>query len=132
MIPRTDTFTYLDIVKSLESLDPGRVWKERTIHCHLSKLREKGVIRRLKRATQSSYTVYVRAEVPVMIQPLDDMPLREVIRSVLTRPMTAGEIMVAVTEAGYRSVMAPRKLQMHVGAVLRKGGFTKVGERWAA
>jgi len=63
VIPRETTFTDLNIIASLEALDTGRSWKERTIHSHLSELMKRGVIRRLKRATNVSYKVYVRAGV---------------------------------------------------------------------
>lgn len=132
LIPRETTFTYLDIKTGPEALDPGRIWKERTIHAHLSKLREKGMIRRLKRATQSSFTIYVRAEVLVKLNPLDDMTLAEVVAQVLTKPMTTAEVMVAAIEFGYRSTMPPRRLQKYVGVVLRRGEFRRDGEKWTA
>jgi hypothetical protein len=130
VMPKTGTFTYLDIKASLESLDPGRVWKERTIHGHLSKLRMRGIIRRLKRSTSTGYAVYTKAEHPVKVQPLDDMSLAQCIRTVLREPMTATEIMVAVTELGFRSTMSPRPLLRYIGALLRKGNFKKSCNKW--
>src|SRR5688572_1575424 len=43
VIPREDSFTVGYILAGLEALDPGRVWRKRSIDSHLSRLREKGI-----------------------------------------------------------------------------------------
>ncbi len=51
VIPNDRPFTTLDVLTSLEALDPRRVWRKRSIDNHFSRLRDKGLIRRIKRAT---------------------------------------------------------------------------------
>ena len=44
VIPRDRTFTTVDIMTALESLDPGRVCRKRSIDNHLSRLRDRGSV----------------------------------------------------------------------------------------
>lgn len=132
VIPRMDTFTTADIMASLEALDGGRVWRKRSIDSHISRLRERGLVKRIKRATIREPAVYVRSEITVKVAPLDDMTLVQVIRQVLTRPMSTTEVVVAVVEAGYQSTMRKGNLRNHVARTLAKGGFGRDGAKWVA
>lgn len=130
VIPRADTFTTVDIMASLEALDPGRVWRPSSLHNHIARLRDKGLVKRLKRATIHEPAVYARVDVPAQVVPLSDATLSEVIRSVLVRPMTATEVAVAVLEAGYSSTMTRKNLRNHIARVLKRTGFKCEGGKW--
>jgi hypothetical protein len=133
VIPRESEFTTADIMAGLEALDPRRSWRKRSIDNHISRLRERGLIKRLKRATVHEPAVYARAEAPVKAAPLDDMTLLQVIGKVLAvRPMTTTEVVVAVLEAGYQTTMAKTALRNHVTRQLGRGGFKQEDGRWVA
>ena len=114
VIPRENTFTTVEILAALEALDPGRIWNRRTIDNHISKLRAYGLVRRLKRANLQERAIYVRSDSENHGGPLGDKTLIEVIGMILTRPMNPTEIVVAVREAGYRSLMTGKMLRNHV------------------
>lgn len=132
VIPRDATFTTADIMAALEALDPRRAWRKRSIDNHFSRLRERGLIRRIKRATIHEPAVYVRPEAPVAAAPLEDMTLLQVIGKVLVRPMTTTEVCVAVLEAGYQTAMAKTALRNHVTRQLSRGEFKSEGGKWIA
>lgn len=122
VIPREDPFTVADIVTRLEAADPTRDWRRRSIDNQISRLRKRGILKRIKRATIHEAAQYVRAEVPVKVAPLDDMTLMEVIGKVLTKPMTTTEVMVAALEAGWQTTMKKRTyLRNHVTTLLGRG-----------
>jgi hypothetical protein len=129
---RDEPFTTADILASLEALDPGRVWRRRSVDSHISRLRERGLVRRIKRATTRERASYARVGVPVTESPFGDMTLAQVIRAVLTCPMTATELTVRMLEAGYETTMGKKALRDAVGVELRKGGFSNQGGKWAA
>jgi hypothetical protein len=132
VIPREAPFTTVDLMAALEALDPRRSWRKRSLDNHLSRLRERGLIKRLKRATVHEPAVYAREDAPVKAAPLDDLTLLQVIGRVLTRPMTVTEVAVAVLEAGYQTRMSKSNLRVHVGKTLSRGGFKCEGGRWVA
>jgi len=53
----------------------------------------------------------------------------DVLQTVITRPMTQTEVVVAVLELGYRSTMSKVNLGIHVGRELQRGPFEKNGEK---
>lgn len=122
-IPSDRPFTVADIHTALEARDPGRVWRKRSIDNHLSRLRAKGLVRRLQKSKGPMPAQYVRAGVTVQEGPFGDMTLRQVIAAVLTHPMTQTEIVVRMLEAGYETTMKRGALRNAVGTELRKGGF---------
>ncbi len=130
VIPSDRPFSTADIMAGLEALDPGRVWRKRAIDSHISRLRERGLVKRLKRATAREPAVYSRADLPVKVVPLGDKTLQEVIRGVVTRPMTVTEVAVAVKESGYKSEMSNGNLRSHVRRLLVQGGFRQEGGKW--
>jgi len=130
VIPRDAEFTTGYIMAGLEALDPRRTWRKRSIDNHISRLRERGLIKRLKRATIHEPAVYARVDAPVKAAPLDDMTLLQVIGKVLVRPMTTTEVVVAVLEAGYQTTMAKTALRNHVTRQLGRGGFRCEGGKW--
>ena len=58
------------------------------------------------------------------------MTLPEVMRAVLTEPMTQAELAVTDAQAGFDSTMDNRMLRNVVGEELRLGGFRKEGAKW--
>jgi len=46
VLPSDRPFTTVDVMTALEALDPGRVWRKRSVDSHISRLRERGVMRR--------------------------------------------------------------------------------------
>ena len=130
VIPRDRPFTTQDVMSGLEALDPGRVWRMHSVISHVTRLRERGLLTRIKRATKREHAVYTRVENPAKVVPLDDMTLLEVIRYVLTRPMSVTEVAVACLEAGYQTEMSNGNLRTHVKRLLCREGFRQEGGKW--
>ncbi len=61
----------------------------------------------------------------------DDKPLAKMIAEIVTRPMAATEITVAVPEAGYQTAVSKASLCSRIAWILRRDGFVRDGERWA-
>jgi hypothetical protein len=129
VIPSDRTFTTVDVMTALEALDPGRVWRKRSVDNHLSRLRERGLVRRIKKSRTNEPAVYARVGVQVAPLPFQDLTLGQVIKAVLVRPMTATELVVAMLEAGYETSMTPNALRNAVGVELRKA-FKRDGAKW--
>jgi len=115
---------------SLEALDGGRVWRKRSVDSHISRLRDRGLVRRLKKSKNTTPAVYVRTGVTVPTIPFEDMTLPEVIRAVLTRPMNQTELVVAMLEQGYETTMTRNTLRDAVGVELREGAVKGEGGKW--
>lgn len=132
VIPTDREFTTVDILTGLEALDPGRVWRKRSVDSHISRLRERGLVRRLRKAHGTEPALYARLGVQVAPRPFEDMTMREVIRTVLAdKPLTQTELVVAMLEAGYETTMTPQALRNAVGVELRKDGeFRKTDGKW--
>jgi hypothetical protein len=131
VIPRDESFTSVTVMASLEALEPGRVWRKASIDGHITRLRQLGIIRRIRRAKGPEPALYVRegAEVPAM--PFEDMTLPEVIQTVLTRPMTTAEVTVRLIEAGYDTRMPKKRLYNAVRIELGRGPFQRDGDgKW--
>jgi len=62
--------------------------------------------------------------------PFEDMTLPEVIRAVLTRPMTQTELVVTMLAQGYETTMTRNALRDAVGMELRKGAVKGDGGKW--
>jgi hypothetical protein len=134
VMPRSEPFTSTEIIASLEALDSSRVWHKWTVDNHITKLRAKGIVRRLRRHKGNERALYVRVGAEVDRLPFEDMTLPEVIRAVLTEPMNQTELAVPILERGYRTTMANRTFRNVVGEVLRtKGsGFKRdAAGRWS-
>lgn len=134
VIPSDRPFTTVDIMTALAALDPSRDWRKRSVDGHLSRLRERGLVTRLKKSKNTQPAVYIRTGVPVDPLPFPDMTLAEVVAATLaTRPMTQTEIVVSILEAGYETTMEPKALRNAVGTELRKGERFRVdGGKWMA
>ena len=133
VIPRTEPFTSTEILAALEALDSSRVWHKWTVDNHITKLRAKGIIRRISRHKGHQRALYVRADANVPAMPFENMTLPEVIRAILTEPMTQTELVVRMREAGFDSTMDNRVLRNVVGEELRTPGnwFQRVdGGKW--
>lgn len=131
VIPRDEPFTATDVMHSLEALDPRRVWRLASVCRHITKLRELGLVRRVKKAKVNEPAAYVRCEGPV--EPAGrDKSLRQVIVETVSRPMRIAEVVMAVAEAGYNSTMKAEHLRTHVIRELKSAGFRLGGGKWGA
>jgi hypothetical protein len=135
VLPTDRTFTTVDVLAALEALDPKRDWRMRSINSHISRLRARGIVRRVKRSQNTQPAVYARVGVDVEPLPFEDMTLPEVVAKVLgdRQPMRQTDLVVAMLEAGYQTTMTPKRLRDAVGVVLRKGRerFRQRGGKWS-
>jgi hypothetical protein len=131
VLPRSEPFTAPEILAALEALDGSRVWIKKTIDGYLTKLRAKGIIRRMRRHKGNEPAVYVRVGAEVDKLPFEDMTLPEVMQAVLTEPMRPTELAVRIREAGYHTTMTDRVFRNAVSEELRRGAFVKEGAKWA-
>ncbi len=126
-------FTVVDILAALESLDPIRVWRRHAVNNHLSRMLDRGQIRRTRRSCgRADPAIYARVEVDAPKRPFFNMSLVHAIAAVRgNRTLNATELTVAIIEAGYETRMSRRTLRDAVGAVMRKvGRFRKDADRW--
>lgn len=65
VIPSDRAFTTVDVMTGLEALDSGRTWRKRSVDNHISRMRSKGLIRRLKKARNNGPALYARLGVEV-------------------------------------------------------------------
>ena len=131
VIPDDRTFSTADIMAGLEALDPGKVWRKRSVDNHISRLRDRGLVRRVRKSKGTEPAVYARMGVSTEPLPFEDMTLPEVIVAVLgDGAMTQTELAVAMLEAGYETTMGRKQLRDAVGVELRKGEFRKDGGKW--
>lgn len=133
VIPTDREFTTTDIMTALEALDSGRIWRMNSIINHLSRLRQRGLVRRVRKAHKTEPAVYARLGVQTEPRPFQDMTLPQVIKATLAAgPMNTTEITVAIREVGYDTTMTPQALRNAVGVELRKDAeFVKTDGKWA-
>jgi competence protein ComEC len=129
-MPKDRPFTIPDILDGLELLDPARVWRRDSVTCHMTNLRKRGLITRIKRAKTGTPAVYVLRGVKPPADPFRDMTLLDAIRTVLKRPMTAMEIAIALKEAGYTDYVRLSHLRKAVGESLAEAGARFVRPKW--
>ena len=120
VIPKDRPFTAQDILAALEAMDPSRVWRKHAIDGHIFRLRERGVLRRIRKAKGRELALYVRVGVDVPKLAFEGMTMFQVVRAVLTEPMTPTEVCVAMREQGYDSTMDPGSLRTHVRRLLKE------------
>jgi hypothetical protein len=130
IIPKDRPFTTLDIMAALEASQPGRVWRPGSINNHMSWLRKKGIVKRLRKSNGTTPAIYAVKDLDVSNGPFGDATLGQAVAKVLTSPMTQTELVVALLEAGYRTTMKREYLRNAVGEVLRKGGYRCEGGKW--
>lgn len=126
-IPADKSFTTDDLLAALEAKEPGRAWRKKSLNNYISRLRCRGVIKRLSKASGTEPAVYVRAEVG---PEHDSRPLGDYIGEVLVRPMTATEVTLAILEAGFKSRMPRHAIRKYVASELKARGYRRSGERW--
>jgi hypothetical protein len=130
VMPTDKPFTTADIMAGLKALDPLRDWRWGGIDWVIGRLKKRGIVRRLKRATSRERAIYIRAEVPIKDGAMEDTTLVAAIGRVLTRPMTTTEVTIAVLESGYRTTMGRNNFRNHVVRQLGRG-FKQDGEgKW--
>lgn len=128
VIPADREFTTEDIMAALQAMDPARAWRKRSLDSYISRLRERGLVKRLCKANGTTRAVYARADLGPAAE---SRPIRAYIDDALTRPMTLTEITVAVVEAGFPTTMTRKNLRSYVGRELKDGGYRRSGERWS-
>jgi DNA-binding transcriptional ArsR family regulator len=128
VIPSDRTFTTHDVMTELIALDPGRTWRKRSLESHLTRLRERGLIKRLRKGTGKTLSLYARADCG---DEQESKPIKVAVAEVLTQPMRLAEIVVAVLETGHRTTQTRNEFRNTVRRVLREGGYRQDGERWA-
>jgi hypothetical protein len=134
LTPTDRTFTTVDIMAGLEAMDPGKVWRKRSVDSQIQVLRDKGLVKRIKRSKGTEPAVYARIEVPTEPLPFQDLNLADVVAEVLkAEPLTQTEIVVTMLEAGYETTMGQKALRDAVGLALRRAPerFTVQGRKWA-
>ena len=130
-LPTDRPFTTVDILTALEAMDPGRVWRKHTIDSYISRLRERRIVRRLRKSRGTEPALYARAGVQVDAQPFGDKTLAQVVGEVLgAKSLTQTELVMAMIDAGYQSTMTPQALRNAVGVVLREGPFKRREGKW--
>jgi hypothetical protein len=125
-LPRDTEFTGPDLLAALEAADDGRPWTKKGVTNLIGKLRRRGLIRRTRRPTPNKPAVYVRIDAHSGPADFKDAPLPEVIRSVLSEPMSVAEIARAALEAGYRTTQSAAGLRQSVRAELREGPYRRL------
>ncbi len=128
VIPRDEPFTTDDVMRSLEALDPSRVWLKRSVARYIRCLREQGLLQRVRKATVKEPAAYIRSDVATEAQ---ERSLRQTIVETVKRPMFIAEVLAAVLEAGYRTTMKREHFRTHCIRELRTAGFRESPEgRW--
>jgi predicted transcriptional regulator len=139
ILPADRPFTGPDILRALETAHPWRMWSKHSIDSAINVLLHKGIIKRFSKRRVGKGREVVRASyirVGAKIQsddPFAETNLRDAIYSVLQgHTLTLVEVAVALTEAGYRTVMKPKALRDNVGRLLRADSrFVRDGGKWS-
>jgi len=135
VLPLDRPFTILDIMAALQDLDPRRVLRKQSVSNHICMLRRRGIIRRMKKAQGRQPAIYLRMGVDYEPLPFEGMTLREVVHQVLLSnpPVRQTDLVAAMLEAGYQTVMPPVTLRHAVGEVLRgdKERFRQDDGKWS-
>jgi hypothetical protein len=129
VIPRDEPFTVPDIMAALESFDPSRVWPMATVRRHVTALRNKGLVRRVKRHKVNEPATYVRSE-GASEREVEEKDLRQLILETVTSPMRTAEVCAALLEAGYKTKMIPGHFRTTVIRRLKTAGFKEWGGKW--
>lgn len=133
ILPQDRPFTLDDLMASLEGIDPGRLWRRRSVDSVVFRLRERGILRRLRRSKKTDPAIYVRVGVKVEPRPFENMTIKEVAAKLLAeKPMSQTELVMAMLDAGYETTQPARSLRNAVGVVLRGEPklFKRDGEKW--
>lgn len=130
LIPRSEAFSVRQIMEGLEQMDPTRRWDGVVVRQHLTYLRRRGIIKRVRRASTKTPAMYVRTQEGIEASPDRDRPLIEILKSVATKPMTTTEFAVAATEAGYQTQQTPARFRNTIATVLGKLGLKRDGKNW--
>jgi len=126
VIPLGVNFTVVDLMRSLEAKDPGRVWCKSSVLRHVTKLRSLGLVRRVSRHKAHQSAVYIRDDQP---EPFTKT-LKDVVAEVVTHPMRTAEVVHAVLASGWVTTMNAASFRAHVLSRLRQAGFRKVAGKW--
>jgi hypothetical protein len=129
VIPTDQQFTIAEIMAGLEGIDPTRDWRLRTVVSHISRLRDKGIIRRIRRAKGHEPAIYARVDAKVDPLPFASKTLPEAVAEVMREaagPLRTTEITVALLERGYRSGMTRTVLRGAIAGLMRRHKYKEV------
>ncbi len=124
VIPRDRTFTTVDVMTALEAMDQGRAWRKRSVDGHIARLRERGLVRRIRKSQNTEPAIYARVGVEVPPRPFQDQTLAQAIQTVIAPGMNATQVSVALLEAGYETTMSAQGLRRAVNVEMRKAAAT--------
>lgn len=130
VLPVGEPFSVADIIAALEGLDPSRLWRKTSVCRHITWLRNRGLVRRVKRHTVKSGAVYMRtsANEPGIVT--EEKTVRALIDEVMTKPMRIAEVCAAVLAAGHKTSMIPGHFRTHVIRRLKEAGFRERDGKW--
>ncbi|HTQ41006.1 MAG TPA: hypothetical protein VMJ32_18470 [Pirellulales bacterium] len=134
VLPSDREFTTVDVMASLEAMNSRRVWQRHSIDSHISRLRERGIVKRLTKAKGPQPAVYVRVGVDHQPAPFEDMRLVDVAAQVLQgRSLNITELAVSMLEQGYRTTMTQRGLRNALAVAMKKnrGWFAERSGKWS-
>lgn len=120
VMPKDKPFTTQDIWLSLKALDSSRDWIRRSIDCHITRLREKGYLKRLRRHHGRDLAVYAFAGGEVADFPFGDKTLLEAMQDVLrdSEPLRPPELTVKLLESGFYTRRSRKDFRASVGSAL--------------
>lgn len=131
VVPKDRTFTNADLLASLEAIEPRRNWNVRSVNEAISRMRRKGILKRVRRSSGTELAVYAVAELDVPQGAFRDMKLIEAIAAIVkAKPMRQIEIVLHLLEQGYETRMDKRTFRVAVGQSLREGDFVRKGKLW--
>ncbi|HEX5103335.1 MAG TPA: hypothetical protein VFV87_05970 [Pirellulaceae bacterium] len=131
VLPLGEPFTTTSVMRSLEALDATRVWRMASVMRHIRALRERGLVRRMKRASVHEPAQYIRTDGPAKVVPVPrDRSLRDWLEEIVTKPMRTAEVMQAVKESGFQTTMIAGHLRTYVKRSLREAGYREVAGKW--
>lgn len=131
VLPLGESFTATSVMRSLEALDATRIWRLASVVRHIRALRERGLVRRLKRANVHAPAEYMRTDGPAKVVPVPrDKTLHDWLREIVTKPMRTAEVLEAVKESGFQTTMIPAHLRTYAKRALKEAGFREVGGKW--
>jgi hypothetical protein len=75
VIPSDKHFTIDDVMEALEALDPARNWHRPVVTNHITHLRNRGVLYRVRKPKMGTNAIYARKVVPAPPSTFGDKPL---------------------------------------------------------
>lgn len=120
LIPKDKPFTIAEMMHWLHDAS-GKSYNEPTVRTYVSRLCNRGVIRKLYKTGQN-YALWIASESHVEEGPIETRSLHEVVAQVLVEegPRTVVEIVVGMRQRGYRTDATPEGLARAVRDMLKR------------